>query len=260
MSLTQGLVAELSLLLLARAEPPSAPAGASNEKAAQAGSTGTTQAAGAKATLPAAKATTGPASTTTERAVAAPARPPAPNVGAQTNSGVETRPASAKATAPSGSKAAPAAATAKATAQKPDARDDEKPAPTPIPESVADGEQPEVIAIGDLGIDPSEDAAPATPKAPSRPWPSPKGPAPASGGTGTLSLVALPRASVTMNGIPLGSTPLNGRELPSGRHRLILIGSDDIPRVLILDITDGADVELNLLLTRLWPEALRPNP
>jgi hypothetical protein len=178
--------------------------------------------------------------------------PAAQAVGAQTKSGAGIKPA--KDTATSGSKTEPAAA--KDTAQTPD----EKPSATPIPESLEDGEQPEVIAIADLGIDPSEDAAPAAPKAPSRPWPSPKGPAPASGGTGTLSLVALPRASVTMNGIPLGSTPLHGRELPSGRHRLILIGSDDIPRVLILDIADGADVELNLPLTRLWPEALRPNP
>jgi len=40
---------------------------------------------------------------------------------------------------------------------------------------------------------------------------------------------------------------------------LILIGSDDIPRVLVVDIADGAEVELSLPLSRLWPEALFEN-
>jgi len=135
-----------------------------------------------------------------------------------------------------------------------------RPAATPIPDELADGEQPEVVAIGELGIDPAEEASPApTPKRPSRPWPTPKGQAPSSGGTGSLTLVALPRASVSLNGVALGSTPLHGRSLPSGRQRLILIGSDDIPRVLVVDIADGAEVELSLPLSRLWPEALFEN-
>ena len=55
----------------------------------------------------------------------------------------------------------------------------------------------------------------------------------------------------------MGSTPLHGREVPSGRLRLLLIGNDDITRVLTVDVAAGEDIELNVPLSRLWPEALK---
>src|SRR5690606_22473236 len=91
---------------------------------------------------------------------------------------------------------------------------------------------------------------------PSRPWPTPSGPAPAPGRVGTLSLVSLPPAQVHFRGNALGTTPLHGQQLPSGRQRLILIGPDGVRRVLVGDVRAGEAAALQLPVTRLMAEAL----
>ena len=95
---------------------------------------------------------------------------------------------------------------------------------------------------------------------PTRPWPQPRGTAPAEGGVGTLTLIALPAARVALGEVELGSTPLRLQQLPSGRRRLVVTGPDDVPRVLTIDVVGGEHQELQVPLRRLLPEALGATP
>ena len=53
---------------------------------------------------------------------------------------------------------------------------------------------------------------------------------------GTLTLVTQPYARVLLKDRELGVTPLFNVTIPSGRQKLELIGEDQQPRVLALDI------------------------
>ena len=59
-------------------------------------------------------------------------------------------------------------------------------------------------------------------------------------GTGTLNLLAIPAAEVRLGGAVLGRTPLIGKQLPAGRHRLTLtpIGGG-ASRTVTVTIRDG---------------------
>jgi hypothetical protein len=77
---------------------------------------------------------------------------------------------------------------------------------------------------------------------------------------GTLTLIALPGARVSLDGVELGTTPLRQQQLPSGRLRLKLTGPDDVPRVLTIDVAAGEHQDLQVPLRRLIPEGLVTTP
>jgi serine/threonine-protein kinase len=73
---------------------------------------------------------------------------------------------------------------------------------------------------------------------------------PAASGDGVLFVNADPWAHVQLGGEDLGDTPLELR-LPSGKHRLRLVGGDGAPMEREVEIRAGARVEL--LVSRTAP-------
>jgi eukaryotic-like serine/threonine-protein kinase len=63
---------------------------------------------------------------------------------------------------------------------------------------------------------------------------------PGRGGTGFLTLVTKPDATILLGGKEVGKTPVFKLPLPSGSHLLTLVGPDGDKRVLSVKITTGA--------------------
>ncbi len=111
-----------------------------------------------------------------------------------------------------------------------------EPSPTP-PEPVA----PAAVAA------PEAVAAATSPEAAAEPEDR-EARRPRQTGPGTLNLLAIPSATVRLDGRVLGETPLIGRQLPAGAHRLQLRTADGRTKTVTVQIRSGRSTRLRVEL------------